>query len=193
MQDFPETRHSLLLRVQRADGDAWAEFSKIYRPMIYRLIRRRGWQDADAQDMAQTVLVKVCKAIATFEPNAERAKFRTWLTTVCKHSMIDELRRRKRESSDDENDGALAEMLEVPDDEISLEHRRQVFRWAATSAADTFAKKTWLAFWRTTVEENTVVETAEELSISVGAVYTARSRVMQFLKKKVQEYDDAEM
>ena len=44
MQDFPETRHSLLIRVQQDDPDAWVEFSKIYRPLIYRIARRRGWQ-----------------------------------------------------------------------------------------------------------------------------------------------------
>ncbi len=83
MQDLPKTRHSLLVRVQQDDHDAWDEFSKIYRPLIYRIARRRGWQDADAQDVSQKVLLKVANAISRFRPDQSRAKFRTWLTTIC--------------------------------------------------------------------------------------------------------------
>ena len=63
MPELPETRASLLLRVQEAEAGAWDEFVEIYRPLVYRMARRRGWQDADAQDLAQQVLVKVAGAI----------------------------------------------------------------------------------------------------------------------------------
>ncbi|HJN10352.1 MAG: hypothetical protein QGG09_11400 [Pirellulaceae bacterium] len=53
MAQLPETRNSLLLKVRDpADADAWIEFAAIYRPVIYRLARRRGLQDADAEDLA---------------------------------------------------------------------------------------------------------------------------------------------
>lgn len=195
MQDFPETRHSLLVRIQHDERDAWAEFATIYRPMIYRLARRRGWQDADAQDVAQKVLVKVSHAIPGFQPSHSQARFRTWLTTVCKNTMVDELRRRNPDvpTGGLTTDFPYDDYSSIADEEITLEHRRQVFRWAAAKASDSFATATWLAFWRTAVEGVPVRDVATELDISVGAVYTARSRVMQFLKQKVREYDDAEV
>ncbi len=65
MQDFPDTRRSLLVRLREARDDAaWAEFSGIYEPLIYRLARRRGFQDADARDLCQDVLRAVAGAIA---------------------------------------------------------------------------------------------------------------------------------
>lgn len=198
MQDFPETRDSLIARVQQDDGDAWDEFSKIYWPVIYRLARRKGRQHADAQDIAQQVLLKVAAALPSFRPDRSRAKFRTWLTTVCHNMLIDELRREHRdiaweENSVEANGASAAGEMELTSDEFTLEHRRQVFRWAAAHAAKTFSESTWQAFWNTAVDGASVRAVANQLGISVGAVYTARSRVMQFLKRKVREYDDAEM
>jgi uncharacterized protein (TIGR03067 family) len=47
---FPETHASLLLQLQNSGNqEAWLEFVSIYRPIIYRLARRRGLQDADSQ------------------------------------------------------------------------------------------------------------------------------------------------
>ena len=49
MSDFPETSHSLIERVHdSANGAAWAEFPGIYQPVVYRMARRRGLQDADS-------------------------------------------------------------------------------------------------------------------------------------------------
>ncbi len=64
MSQVPETRDSLLLRLaDAADHEAWCQFTAIYRPLIYRVARRRGLQDADAQDLAQQVLLSVAGAI----------------------------------------------------------------------------------------------------------------------------------
>lgn len=194
MHEFPETRLSLLVRVQRDDHEAWEEFARIYRPAIYRIARRRGWQDADAQDLSQQVLVKVSTAIARFRPDSERARFRTWLNKVCHHALIDAVRK-KRQRADDDSETEPRELVheDIAEEELLLEHQRQVFRWAATNAATAFSSSTWLAFWRTAVEGDAPSVVAEQLGISIGAVYTARSRVMRFLQHKVKEYDDGEL
>lgn len=197
MHDLPKTRNSLLVRVQQRDQDAWDEFSKIYRPLIYRIARRRGWQDADAQDVSQKVLLKVAAAIPNFRPSQSRARFRTWLTTICNNTLVDELRRTRPDSAiggiTSHEITAECAAVDVSEAELTLEHRRQVFRWAAAGAAETFAESTWQAFWQTAVEGKSAGQVAEEFEISVGAVYTARSRVMQFMKQRVQDYNDAEV
>ena len=60
----PETRNSLILRLpDRADVEAWDEFVAIYEPLVYRLTRTKGFQDADARKIVQEVLVAVCRAV----------------------------------------------------------------------------------------------------------------------------------
>ena len=66
--DFPETRESLIVRVKDPDDrDAWEQFVGMYRPVVYRVARRRGLQEADAQDLAQHVLMSVAGAIDQWE------------------------------------------------------------------------------------------------------------------------------
>ena len=48
LTEFPETRDTLLVRVRSPENqEAWDQFVLIYRPVIYRLARYRGLQDAD--------------------------------------------------------------------------------------------------------------------------------------------------
>ena len=43
MPEFPETSLSLIARLQELGDEAsWAEFLRIYQPVVYRLARRRG-------------------------------------------------------------------------------------------------------------------------------------------------------
>lgn len=194
MDHFPETRHSLLFRIRdAADARAWSEFLEIYRPAIYRISRRRGWQDADAQDLTQIVLAKVANKIESFDPQGS-AKFRTWLSRVCQNAITDELRRRRDEPSGASDD--VARLLidqdahRIDDDEFAAESRRAIFRWAAKQVANEFEAKSWEAFYRTAIDGGSPTEVGRELEMSVGAVYTARSRVMRRLQQKVREHED---
>jgi DNA-directed RNA polymerase specialized sigma24 family protein len=60
----PETRNSLIMRLpNQGDQDAWGQFVAIYDPLIYRLARLKGFQDADAKELVQEVLLAVSKAV----------------------------------------------------------------------------------------------------------------------------------
>ena len=193
MDHFPETRQSLLFRIRDpADAGAWSEFLTLYHPVIYRITRRRGWQDADAQDLTQIVLTKVANKIESFDPDGP-AKFRTWLSRVCQNAITDALRRRRDEPRGGSDDVAkLSNGVTHPldDEEFAKEERRAIFRWAAKQVATEFEDTSWEAFSRTTIDGESASAVAQSLSMSVGAVYTARSRVMRRLKQKVREHDD---
>jgi len=72
MTEYPETRDSLLVQVgDPQNAEAWEQFARIYRPVIFRLARRRGLQDADAHDLSQQVLMSVASSIEHWERNDE--------------------------------------------------------------------------------------------------------------------------
>jgi RNA polymerase sigma-70 factor (ECF subfamily) len=52
-----------------------------------------------------------------------------------------------------------------------------------------FQPSHWDAFWRTTVGDESIAEVAESMSLSVGTVYTARSRIMARIKRKVRQFE----
>jgi len=196
MRNFiPETRASLLIRVRDpTDQAAWHEFVEIYRPVILRLAQKKGMQEADAEDVAQQVLVAVAKAVEQRGHDPQRAKFRTWLGRVAHNAILNALTRGKPDRGS--GDSALQAVLNQheshsgPDsDLLRLEYRREVFRWAATQVRKEFHQATWDAFWLTAVEGRAVEVVAEELAKNPGSIYAARSRVMRRIQEKVTEYE----
>jgi RNA polymerase sigma-70 factor (ECF subfamily) len=195
MNSTPETRPSLLIRVRDpADQAAWGEFVEIYRPLVLRLARQKGMQDADAEDVAQVVLAAVAKAVEQREHDPQRAKFRTWLNRVARNAILNALTRGRPDRGS--GDSALLAVLNQheshggPDsDLLQLEYRREVFRWAAAQVRKEFQQATWDAFWLTAVEGRAVAAVAEELAKNPGAIYAARSRVMRRIQEKVTEYE----
>jgi RNA polymerase sigma-70 factor (ECF subfamily) len=194
MSASPETRASLLIRLKdQADDEAWFEFTEIYRPVIFRLACRRGMQPADADDLVQQVLTAVARVIGRWEADPERARFRTWLNRVAMNAIINALMRGRPDRGS--GDSELHDLLEAQpaanggdSDLIRIEHRREVFRWAARQIQPEFQPPTWDAFWVTAVEGRDVDDAARALNRSRGSIYAARSRVMRRLKEKVQEW-----
>lgn len=191
----PETRASLLIRIRDPkDQEAWYEFVEIYRPVIYRMGRRKGLQDADADDLSQQVLMKIGQAIERWQPDRKRGQFRTWLYRVAHNAILNALTRgpKDRPVKNDDPRWLFSQKPspEGPDsDLLRLEFRREVFQRAARQIRPEFSDSTWNAFWLTAVEEHSIDETARRLEKSTGAIYAARSRVMRRLNEKIQEFD----
>lgn len=185
------TRSSLIARLPNiCDQDAWREFVEIYEPYIYRQARRFGLQDADANEVVQDTLLAVSANVRTFEVNRDRGKFRTWLYAIGRNICLKRLEKlRVRERSVDEAGQKfdLEESSEQESQELQTALRRRVFLWAAGQVRGEFESSTWNAFWATAVENHSIKHCAESLSMSVGAVYIARSRVMTRLRSRVEE------
>lgn len=195
MTDTPSTRASLLLRLRDVhDERAWSEFLAIYQPLVYRLARRWRFQDADAHELTQEVLMTVARALEQYDPERQRGSFRGWLFAIAKNLMINFLAKQKRLPK--AGDSELWRLLkETPADspEVSsvfdLEYRRQVFRWASQHIREEFQETTWRAFWLTCVEGHAIPDVAVQLDMTVGAIYIARSRVLRRLKATVQKWE----
>ena len=195
MTPAPETRPSLLLRLRDArDQQAWSTFLEIYQPLIYRVIRQRRVQDADAREVTQEVLLALANSIDQWEADPDRGTFRGWLTTITRNLVVNFLikqSRHPRGSGDSDFRRGLESLPAPAGNESALfdvEERRQIFRWAADRIRPEFREANWQAFWRTAVEGQGAIEVARELGISPGLVYVSRNRVMKRLREKVEEF-----
>jgi RNA polymerase sigma-70 factor (ECF subfamily) len=185
MAETPSTRESLLLRIRDArDGEAWTQFVEICGPVIYDYGRRHGLQDADATDLTQEVLSVVAVAAGTFDYDPSKGSFRSWLFTVARTKRIDlaqRLARHPRGTGDSTIAGQLENVPERGDDSDRAEweraFRQSQFDWAAAQIRSEFQESTWQAFARLMQGSSSQV-VAAELGMSVGAVYTAKSRVL---------------
>ena len=200
VDDSLPTRPSLLMRVRDAgDHAAWGRFVEAYTPLVYNFCRRRGLQVADAADVAQDVMKAVAASVPRFEYQPQRGRFRDWLFRVTRSKLSNFYQARERHPVGsgetkvhdllcEQPDPALAVPAEA--DTWDLAWRQQTFDWAVNVIRDQFQAGTWKAFWQTAVEGRPVKEVADELSMSVGAVYIARSRVLARLREAVGQVDD---
>ena len=195
MEEWPSTHGSLLVRVRDlTDREAWASFVQIYAPVVYRYVRRRGLQDADAADVSQEILRRVAAAMQEFRYDRQRGSFRGWLFTVTRNTLQNFLEGAQRRTA------TLAtyarQVIERPTDEEPAdaqiwdeEYERQLLAEAAERVRPRFSDTTWQAFWQTAVEEKGAADVAHALGISVGALYVARSRVLARLRTEVESLE----
>lgn len=189
----PETRVSLILRLlDPADAEAWEEFARGYEPFVYGVARRRGMQHADAQELAQDVLLAVSRAVERWDPDPARGRFRDWLFRIARNQVVNYLTRGRRQplAAGDSQTARLLRNLPAPSDERETEEdqqafRRELFLHAAQLVQARVREKTWQAFWQTSVKGLSPSEVAERLQISIGSVYIARSRVMARMRNEV--------
>lgn len=192
----PDTRISLILRLPNGqDAAAWDEFVSIYQPLVYRLARSKGFQDTDAHEIVQEVLVAVSRAVERWVPDEQRGRFRDWLFQIARNLMINFLTRRKYRPIGNQ-DEPISSLLDQQCDpacaesaHFDLEYRRQVFQWAAGQVVNDVGHKTWQAFWRSSVDNRAIADVAAKLDITTGAVYVARSRVMARLRAAAQRFE----
>ena len=83
------------LRQEGTDQQAWVEFVRRYGPRICGWCRQWGLQEADAQDVAQDVLLKLAAKLRTFAYDPTRS-FRGWLKTLTHHAWCDFVNDRPR-------------------------------------------------------------------------------------------------
>jgi RNA polymerase sigma factor (sigma-70 family) len=192
MTQPPETSESLLLRLRNPEDQvAWNRFDAIYRPIVYRVARKWGWQDSDAQDLVQRVMMSVAHVIPEWQKDEQRGSFRSWLHRVARNSLIDTLRQSPREVAIGGSDFLdRTGSLEAPSDALEAlilqEYQRRRLCLAAELIQNEFKESSWRAFWLTTLEDRTVEEAAKILNLTLGAVYAARSRIMRRLQEVAQ-------
>lgn len=196
MPRVPDTKTSLILRLPSADdAEAWREFVLIYEPFVYRFARRGGLQDADACELVQNVMLSVARAVGRWKPDHQRGHFRTWLFRIARNQLLDVLAKQQRTIAARGGSGLL-ELLEsskssaAVEQTLRFEHRRTLFQWAADRVKSSVKEVTWKAFWMTTVEEQSPEAAAQELGLTAGAVYIARSRVLTRLREAVKQWED---
>lgn len=194
MSDALATRMSLLVRLRDSRDDAaWSQFVELYAPLVFGLARKQGLQEADAADLTQDVLQAVSGGIRRLDYDPRRGSFRGWLFTVARNKLRNFLAAQQRPDRSAGGSDVQNRLQDVPareDDQSAWwdqEYERRVFSWAAEQVRGAFQPSTWQAFWQTAVEGKTGPEVAKELGLSVAAVYLAKGRVMERLKRLIRE------
>jgi RNA polymerase sigma-70 factor (ECF subfamily) len=199
--DIPEsslTSTTLLLRLQHMPSDqaAWAEFVARYGRRIQGWCSQWGLQEADAQDVAQTVLLKLLRALETFRYDPQQS-FRAWLKTVTHHAWQDWVRgRRQIAAGGDRTADDPLESLAARDDLaawIEGAYEQELLDEALVRVRPRVQPQTWEAFQLTTYEGLSGAEVANRLGMAITSVYKAKSNVQKMLEAEVHYLEGVAM
>lgn len=188
-----ETSKSLLERLRAgSDPQGWNRLVALYSPWILRWIKRAGVQDHDADDVVQEVLSELIRTLPTFHYDRNKGLFRSWLRTVTVNRLRVFWRTKKPlpvGGGDDGSAGNLLDQLEDPDSDLSAlwnqEHDRFIVQQLMTLIEPEFEPITWAAFRRVVQDGINPAAAGAELGMTRGAVYTAKSRVLQRMREEL--------
>lgn len=190
---MPETSVSLLDQLRVAsNSEAWTRLVDLYGPLIRSWLRRQGLPTQDVDDVVQEVLTVVVRRVGEFDRQPRTGAFRRWLRTIAINCLRDfwRARRNKAQASGDDKVQALLEQWSDPESGLSKqwdrEHDRHVTQKLLELIRPHFEDKTWEAFHRVALLEQTPTEVAAALGLTVNAVFIAKSRVLTRLRQEGQ-------
>jgi RNA polymerase sigma-70 factor (ECF subfamily) len=187
-----ETRQSLLLRAQNGEETCWRDLTGLYRPLIIGWLTRQGVPASDLDDLSQDILLSVVKHLPGFQHSGRRGAFRTWLRTIVCSRTADYWRAINAGTAASGGSGATAALHQIADPDSDLnrqwdqEHDNYVLHCLLDLVELEFEPNTLRAFHRLALDGASGAEVAEELGLSVSAVYVAKSRVMQRLRQEAE-------
>ncbi len=190
-----QTSSSLLLRLAALppDQDAWRQFTQRYGPCIIRWCGAWGAQDADAEDITQTVLTNLAAKLPGFRYDPARS-FRAFLKKVTKDAFRDAWRRKERRvAAGGSENFRLLSSQEARDDLVSRIEREfdlELLEAAGQAVRQRVEAKTWRAYESTACEGRPAQEVAQALGMTVGGVYRAKSTVLRMLQEELGKLDD---
>lgn len=186
------TSPTLLVAIRAGDSDAWHRLVCIYGPLLVQWCRRCGLQESDAFDVSQEVLVGVNQTLDGFK-HVQRdvgsgGSFRAWLWTITRNKIADHCRKRAGKSDGKGGTESLQALMQIPDESPECtEDIADLHLRALEQMKLDYSETSWTAFWRVAVEGDAAKDVAEDMGISVWAIYKTKSRVLAKLREQLGE------
>jgi RNA polymerase sigma-70 factor (ECF subfamily) len=178
----------LMALVAAGDAGAFEHLVERHQRLVIGTVSRMLGNNADAEDIAQQVFVRVWKSAKRYVP---RAKFTTWLLKITRNLVFNELRRRSRHAQvslqtemDEEERPIKDERASAPD----ASFLEQELQKAIDAAIAELPEAQRLAVILRRYEELSYEEIAETLDQSVSAVKSLLFRARTELRARLSRY-----
>ncbi|GAC1642015.1 MAG: sigma-70 family RNA polymerase sigma factor [Candidatus Acidiferrum sp.] len=178
-----------IARILGGEKELFHDLIRPYERMVYLTVLSILKNEADAEDAAQSAMINAYRHLGSFRDDA---KFSSWLVTIAINEARQKLRRDKRailesiEETVEEGEGDytptfLTDWREIPLEALERKELRDALRKAVTELPDHYRQ----VFSLRDVQEFSIKETAEALSVTEGVVKIRLRRARIMLQKKL--------
>src|SRR5438445_1491518 len=187
-ENWLPTRRSLLTRLKNwDDAEGWRQFFDTYSKLLYTVAVRKGFDDAEAQDIVQETIISVARHIPNFHYDPVHGSFKAWLLRIARSRIIDHIRKRGRQpqhASAPPTTGTsrTAFIDRVPDPKgpdldgvWDEEWQKHLFKAALEKVKEKVSDKDFQIFDCHVLKDWPVKEVVSVLRVSEAYVYTAKS------------------
>jgi RNA polymerase sigma-70 factor (ECF subfamily) len=172
----------LVAVAERQDRAAYSELFAYYAPRVKSYLLRLGADSAQAEEIAQDVMVTVWRKAGLFDRT--QASVSTWIFRVARNRRIDLFRRAKRPDLDPEEQMILPAGVPAPDAQVEVMETETRVRAAMKDLPEEQLSLLRLAFYDGLSHR----EIADKLDVPLG---TVKSRIrLAFAKMKARLGDD---
>jgi RNA polymerase sigma-70 factor (ECF subfamily) len=195
--DSIATRASLLDRLKdREDQASWQEFFDIYWQLIYRVGKKAGLTDTEAQDVVQETVISVSNKLPGFIYDPKVCSFKTWMLRLTRWRIIDTFRKRLPQNAAPANgDGTATSPLERIPDESSLildalwdeEWEKSLLTAALQRVKPLLKPEHFQIFDLYALRQLPVSQVADIMGVSAARIYLVKHRVAGLVKRAIKE------
>lgn len=197
--DLIPTRSSLLGRLKDwEDQESWSQFFETYWRLIYNFSLRSGLSHEEAQEAVQETVVAVAKNIGKFQYDPKVCRFKTWLLSVTRSKIANQLARRARQPSATHHpapDGSDSTPLlnRLPDEQSDPlervwdeEWQKNLMETAIQRVKGRVSIEQYQMFDLFVLKQWSAGEVAKTLGVTIGHVYVAKHRVSKLIRREVE-------
>ena len=180
---------ALMLEVRRGDEGAFEVLVERHQTLVIGTVAKMLGGDSDAEDIAQQVFVRVWQSASRYNPTA---KFTTWLLTITRNLVFNEMRRRRRAwlvpLESDDPDHPTPEHADHSTASASEQALHSELQEAVASAIAALPEAQRMALVLRRYEEMPYEEIAKVLGTTVSSVKSLLFRARTELKERLQSY-----
>ena len=146
---------------------------------LFRFFDRSLQNKADAEDLTQKVFIRVYQSASRYQP---KAKFSTYLFTIARNLLIDEIKKSNRQQISSYWDDLVQGQIVQPTNEA--QEWNEILNFAMKEIPEYYSTALLLRVQR----ELSYMEIADIMKVSESSVKTWIHRARTHLKKTLQEY-----
>lgn len=182
------TRSSVLKAVADTENEAaWRWLFDLYAGFVFSIARAKGLNDADADDIVQTVFIDLARNLPTFRYDRGKGRFRSYLSGLVHWRVMDKLKAGKRDA---EFKAAFEDAAKVAADGDEAFEERE---WQAAALEEALRRikpevrpEHYAVFVASSVEGQDTETVTKLYGISGDNLYQIRKRLTAKLRETVK-------